>query len=76
MLRAGQIFLGMAALGLLLLAFNAAHMGPCPDALGILALMAFIFGAPVGVILLVWATIRSRRKKALPSETTVHSDLS
>jgi hypothetical protein len=74
MLRTGLAFLGIAALGFLLIASKVAVVGPCTDTLGAFALFAVILGAPLGLVLLPWSIIRSRRRNTLPSEGSPPTD--
>ena len=75
MLRAAQAFLGIAAIGFLLIVTNTAVVGPCTDTFGALALFAVVLGTPTGFVLLVWSVVTSRRQKALSSEESSHTDI-
>ena len=65
MLRAAQVLLGIAAIGFLLMASKVAVVGPCTDTLGAFSIIAVVFGAPLGLVLLLWSITRMRRKKSL-----------
>jgi hypothetical protein len=64
MRRAALALLAVAALAFLLMVSNIAVVGPCTDTFGAAVLFAFILGAPIGLILLLWSLVRSRRKES------------
>lgn len=74
MLTAGKIFLGIAALGLLLLFTHVGVVGMCTDTPGALSLLAVIAGTPLGLLFLALAAIAARRQKAAkPSDSGPHT---
>ena len=75
MLRAGQAILGIGILGFFLTVSNIDVVGPYTHTFNALARLAFILGTSIGLVLLVWSDIRSRRRGSLPSQTSESTKL-
>ena len=76
MLRAGQALLGIGILGFFLTAVsNIDFVGAYTHTFNASARFAFVLGTPIGLVLLVWSDIRSRRRGSLPSQTSESTKL-